>query len=68
MAEAMRKFGIFKTAGCQTFRHSFAARLLDNGTHQRGIQSPADIQLAESTNWANLSLNYPNDQARHSAC
>ena len=50
MAEAMRKFGIFKTAGCQTFRHSFAARLLDNGTHQRGIQSPADIQLAESTN------------------
>jgi len=40
---AIRESGIFKKASCQTFRHSFAARLLDNGTHQRGIQSPADI-------------------------
>lgn len=68
MAEAIRESGILKKASCHTFRHSFATRLLENGTHQRGIQSPADIQLAESTNWANLSLNYPNDQARHSAC
>ncbi|MDG1910179.1 MAG: hypothetical protein P8I81_15090 [Pseudomonadales bacterium] len=43
MAEAIRKFGIFKTAGCQTLRHGFATSSLDNGTHQRGIQSPADI-------------------------
>jgi len=68
MAEAIRESGILKKASCHTFRHSFATRSLDNGAHQRGIQSPADSKLAALTNWANLSLNYPNDQARHSVC
>jgi len=36
--KAMRETGIYKHAGLHTFRHSFATRLLEQGTEIRSVQ------------------------------
>jgi len=38
VAKALEKCNIYKKASCHTFRHSFATRLLENGTDIRNIQ------------------------------
>lgn len=37
--EAIKQAGVIKKAGCHTFRHSFATRLLENGYDIRTIQT-----------------------------
>jgi integron integrase len=47
---AVRRTGIYKKVGCQTFRHSFATHLLENGVNIRVVQElmgHADVKTTE---------------------